>query len=115
MEQFLLRFQMEAMELIVVHLKEELFGETSETCSDTETPVGCGRAGQTKPTGDLERDFQIPGIIHGTLRRMEEGKHFMKRKIENLYDSDTDTETQPVAESQTSEKPVFNFSKFLKK
>ena len=39
----------------------------------------------------------------------------MKRKIENFYDSDTDTETQPVVEPQTSEKPVFNFSKFLKK
>lgn len=93
----------------------QLFGETSETCSDTEALVGCGRAMNSKPTEDLEEDFQFPGIVHGALRRMEEGKHFMKRKIDNFYDSDTDTETQPVTESQPSEKPVFNFSKFLKK
>ena len=93
----------------------QLFGETSETCSDTEAVVGCGRGGKSKPREDLQGDFQIPEIIHGALRRMEEGKHFMKRKIDNFYDSDTDNETQPVTESKTSEKPVFNFTKFLKK
>ena len=93
----------------------QLFGETSETCSDTEAVVGCGRGGKSKPREDLQGDFQIPKIIHGALRRMEEGKHFMKRKIDNFYDSDNDNETQPVTESKTSEKPVFNFTKFLKK
>ena len=93
----------------------QLFEETSETYSETETFVGCGRAGNAKTIEDLDGDFQIPGIIHGALKRMEEGKHFMKRKIDNFYDSDTDTETQPVTGSETSEKPVFNFTKFLKK
>ena len=92
---------------------EELLGESSEAASDIETYVGCRRGGSSR-TEDLET-FQTPPMIHGALRRMENGKHFMKMRCDPFYDSDTDTEAQPVTESMSPVKPVYNFSKFMKK
>jgi len=95
---------------------EELLGETSEAASDTEVFVGCRRG--YRKVKDLG-EFPTLGIIHGAgaLRRLEERKHFMKRRYDPCYDSDTDTESQqPVTESEKSpEKLVFDFTKFLKK
>ena len=89
---------------------EKLSEESSGAASDAETHVGCrrGRRGE-------EREVPTPAILHGALRRMEEGKHFMKMRCDPWDDSDTDTESQPVTEVQVAEKPVFNFSKFMRK
>ena len=87
-----------------------ILSEESSGVSDAETIVGCKRG----KTGDLP-DLPTPEILCGALRRMEEGKHFMKMRCDPWDDSDTDTESQPVIESRASVKPVFNFSKFMKK
>ena len=89
---------------------EKLSEESSGAASEAETYVGCrrGRRGE-------EREVPTPAILHGALRRMEEGKHFMKMRCDPWDDSDTDTESQPVTEVQVAQKPVFNFSKFMRK